>query len=125
MRLMVQGLRGEDAREVSCNAQLLQAVGISSEANWMESVDLTLPPGASILTLSPAKNNRQQAGVDRDPFDIVFAGHGDFHQSGTRLPGHLDIAQLVLGFFHVVLHGLGLFHEPCQLSFIEHGNSFF
>ena len=64
MRLMVQGLRGEDALEVSCNAQLLQAAGISSEASWMEPVDLTLPPGASILTLSPAKNNRQQAGVD-------------------------------------------------------------
>jgi len=64
MRLMVQGLHGEDALEVSCNAQLLQAAGISSEASWMEPVDLTLPPGASILTLSPAKNNRQQAGVD-------------------------------------------------------------
>lgn len=64
MRLMVQGLRGEDALEVSCNAQLLQAAGISFEASWMEPVDLTLPPGASILTLSPAKNNRQQAGVD-------------------------------------------------------------
>jgi hypothetical protein len=64
MRLMVQGLRGEDALEVSCNAQLLQAARISSEASWMEPVYLTLPPGASILTLSPAKNNRQQAGVD-------------------------------------------------------------
>ena len=64
MRLMVQGLHGEDALEVSCNAQLLQAARISSEASWMEPVYLTLPPGASILTLSPAKNNRQQAGVD-------------------------------------------------------------
>ena len=64
MRLMVQGLHGEDALEVSCDAQLLQAARISSEASWMEPVYLTLPPGASILTLSPAKNNRQQAGVD-------------------------------------------------------------
>ena len=64
MRLMVQGLHGEDALEVSCDAQLLQAARISSEASWMEPVYLTLPPGASILTLSPSKNNRQQAGVD-------------------------------------------------------------
>jgi hypothetical protein len=29
-----------------------------------------------------------------------------------------------LGFFQVVLHGLGLFHQASELSFVEHGVSF-
>jgi hypothetical protein len=29
-----------------------------------------------------------------------------------------------LGFFEVVLHGLRLFHQASELSFVEHGVSF-
>ena len=50
----------------------------------------------------------------------MLAGHGDFHQTRAGLTTHFDMAQLVLGFFHVVLHGLGLFHQAGKLSFIEH-----
>ena len=42
-------------------------------------------------------------------------------QTRARLTGDFNIAQLVLGFLHVVLHRLGLFHETGELTFVEHG----
>jgi hypothetical protein len=50
----------------------------------------------------------------------VFAGHGDFHQTRTRLAFHFHGGEFVLGAFEVVLHRLGLFHQTGDLAF-HHG----
>jgi len=55
----------------------------------------------------------------------VLAGHQHLDQSGTRLGLDLDVGQFILRFLEVVLHGLRLFHEACELSFVEHEKSFF
>jgi hypothetical protein len=62
----------------------------------------------------------EQTGVNADALDVVFAGHGNFDQASARLALDFDVGQFVLGFFEVVLHGLGLFHETRQLVF-HHG----
>ena len=53
----------------------------------------------------------------------MFASHQNFDQTGAGLSGDFNVAQLVLGFLHVVLHRLGLLHEAGELSFVEHGES--
>ena len=53
----------------------------------------------------------QQAGVYFDALDIVFASHRYFDQACARFGGDFDIGKLVLCFFHLVLHGLGLLHQ--------------
>jgi len=66
----------------------------------------------------------QQARVDGHAAHIVFASHEDLDHAGTRLAFDFDVGQFVLGLFQVVLHGLGLFHQARELSFVEHGISF-
>jgi hypothetical protein len=51
----------------------------------------------------------------------VLAGHEHLDQTGAGLARDFDESELVLGFFQVVLHGLGLLHEAGELSFVEHG----
>ena len=64
----------------------------------------------------------QQAGVDGHALDVVLAGHGHLDQPGAGLAFDLDQRQFFLCALHVVLHGLGLFHQAGELAF-HHGRS--
>ncbi len=41
----------------------------------------------------------------------MLAGHGDLHHATTGLTGYFQAGNLVLGFLHIGLHFLGLFHQ--------------
>ena len=72
---------------------------------------------SSNMSLSSAS----KLGVNADAAHVVLAGHRDFDKAGTGFARDLNIPEFVLGLFHVVLHGLRLFHQAGELSFVEHG----
>jgi hypothetical protein len=64
LRLLVLGVRAGDKLEIEVNGQRVQEVALGTLANWTESVDFSLPPGPSVLTLQPGSTNSRQLAID-------------------------------------------------------------
>src|SRR6266571_7269663 len=61
-----------------------------------------------------------QGGIDVHSPDVVLAGHHHLDHAGARLAFDLDRGELLLKLAHVVLHLLGLLHQPGELRFHGH-----
>ena len=79
LRLMVEGLRDGDRLEIECNGRPLPDAGLSTVPGWTEPVDLTLPPGRSVLTFRPGQQNSHQAANDKRNLGVAL------HQLELRL----------------------------------------
>ena len=64
LRLKVEGLRNGDKLELGWNGRLVQEAGVSRLVGWTDPVELTLPPGRSVLTLQPGKMNGRSPAED-------------------------------------------------------------
>ncbi len=72
LRLMVEGLRSGDKLEVDCNGTERWSTGLSTVPGWTEPVDLLLPPGKSVLTLRPGRQNLRQTPNDRRALGVAL-----------------------------------------------------
>ena len=72
LRLRAEGLRRGDKLRVECNGKPLLNADVSAVPDWTESIDLTLPPGQSVLTLGPGNEIRRQAANDERTLGIAL-----------------------------------------------------
>lgn len=72
LRLLVVGLRRRDKLEVECNGQKLLTAGLSTVPDWTEMIELTLPPGQSMLTLRPGNQLRRPTATDERQLGIAL-----------------------------------------------------
>jgi hypothetical protein len=79
LRLKVEGLRDGDKLELSANGRHLQEAGVSRVVAWTDPIDLTLPPGMSVLSLQPGQTNGRSPANDSRTLGIGL------HQLELRL----------------------------------------
>ena len=54
--------------------------------------------------------------INRDPLDVVLAGHLHLDHTCTRLPLYFDRSKLILHLAHVLLHHLRLLHDLTDIA---------
>jgi hypothetical protein len=72
IRFMVVGVGQGDRFEVECNGRPMLNITLGLEPDWTDPIQLTLPPGPTVLILSPGKQNHSAVPDDERKLGVAL-----------------------------------------------------